>query len=64
MINWNGFLGFYKELGIERRSLLIGTTAFWFEHILVGLLLPMNYLYGKQFNIPYGGDIINFKLLV
>jgi hypothetical protein len=29
-----------------------------------GLLLPLNYIYGEQLGLPFGGNLINFTLAV
>ena len=59
---WNGWSGFWLELGKETQGGFPGTLAFGLEHLVCGLLLPLNYLYGDQIGMPFGGSPVNFNL--
>ena len=59
---WNGWSGFWLELSTNRQGEFTGCLALGFEHFVCGLLLPLNYMYGEQFGMPFGGSLINFTL--
>jgi hypothetical protein len=58
--HWNGWRGWWAETGPARQKLVVGHLAFATEHLVCGLLLPMNYLYGAQWGLPYGGQVVNY----
>jgi hypothetical protein len=44
--HWNGWSGFWLEVGPYNRGKMLGNIVLGIEHFVVGLILPMNYLYG------------------
>jgi len=60
--HWYGWSGYWLEVGPYKRNQSVGNLVFCTQHFLCGFLLPINYIFGKQLGLPYGGDEINFTL--
>lgn len=62
MRHWNGWAGWWAVIGPRRRAMVTGHICVFIQHIVCGLVLPLNQLFGKTFGMPLGGSDLNFKL--
>jgi hypothetical protein len=59
---WNGWFGYWCELGPYMRKRFLGYLAASSAALLCGLMLPLNFRYGDRFGLPLGGDAINISI--